>query len=1339
MGRRAVIIPALILWGVTLPIVARAGEQADRLDAAAAALEDWNTSPSERETALATLRHARLGAVDRVRQLLASRVWETRRDALTLASQIGAPDFDQHLAAAAGDENWSVRERVASLAAGLNTEAREALRPAVEKLTADRIPAVRLAAYQTLLQWDNKTSFLDAALSDGDRDVAYWAAQRYMERARSEQIPPEVKARLVDNVVNAFRSSDWSNLGYVSALFTLGETAQDALYEAVSAESGDMRRQAIGAIGSAAGAGGVDLMFRFINDTDQQVRQVAMSSIAQYCTDRHVPELLRILNSPSDLAMRQMAANAVGRLRCKEAVPRLMELAGNSDRQTRQVAFRALVQIDDPDLRLRAMQLYRRETDINLRAQMIEPLARLLKEDAAEFLEETVHDANPSVRTYAVRALGASRINREKRTALLLDVIRDEHLDGIRGSAMDALGSEGSDEVVEALVAVLGEGGPMARRSAINALSRLKSPRAAEAIIGSFEDEQDPQVRQLILGALGQMNDKRAIPVLRKAMESDDPQVRAVALNALARMGDALDNDYLIELLSKEDNDQVLQICIAQIGSRRIRAPGLLKHLSKHLDSPELGLRWAVVNCIIHVEGELAATTLCDVIQKETEASVRNAAVQELVKRLSHKTVSAAAMAAKLAETMQTTDPEARLAIVRAVGMTGASEFAPILLETLKSDTSDVVRLAAARVIKPIASSDMVPQFIEAAKAEESEPVVVALIDILGQLADPMALPFIQENLRSAKPAVQAAAMNVIGSFKDASLVPFYVDRLTRSTSVEVRVTSLRNIKGSADRRAFGALLQALKDNDPRIRRAALEALVDFVDPDAVAAIAPLIFEDGADTESIMDLLGRARMTSTVDMLLDATKNGKDARGRIYTALGRLGDRRAVPMLTKEVSTGSDEDLAGEAIGALVALDAQEQASLCLDRARSSVGRLSFAAADAAVRLGAGALAEPFLIERFAHGTEREKALCARLLAAAGGENVDDVLASELERTSDPSLAAEVCPYLVPRLPKSTAIVRHILLGDDDGQDIVAVIHSLEGAAGHETEQALERIVNSARPAQVRAAALVELVRMRLNDPDATRMILEHIGSPEPDLRRAAARAAGMWSAGAVPELADALIQLTQTTEDTRLKAEAVKSLGSVGKGSDAVIDALLKATEDETDVKADAIRSLGRLRAAGAVPRLVELAGAGSNTVRIAAVEALGAIGTGPAIDAVERAFGQEHVDGVRAAAARALGRTGRAGYAPRLIEVLNSAPGLDVRAACAEALGGTGGQDGIQALTAALKHESGLVRESSVRALGELGAVAARDEIARMVDDTDLRVAAAAEAVLAGMEQEK
>ena len=1328
-----------MLWAVTVPIVARAEEPADRLDAATAALDDWNTPQPERETALTTLRDARLGALAHVRQLLASKVWETRRDALNLVSQIGAPDLDKILAAAAEDENWSVRERVASLATGLNTKAREALRPAIEKLTADRIPTVRIAAYQTLFNWDNKTTFLDAAITDGDRDVAYWAAQRYMERARSEQIPPEVKARLINNVVNSFRSLQWRNLDHVSVLFSLGQVAQDALYEAVVAESGNMRRQAVAAIGSAAGAGGVEFMFRFINDSNQQVRQVTMNCISQYCSDKHAFELLRILNSSSDPNMRRMAVSAVGRLQCKEAVPRLLELAAGSDRQMRPAAFQALVQINDPDLRRRVMQLYQNETDINTKGQMIEPLVRFLKEDATAFLEETLRDANRGVRAHAVRALAASGLSQDDKTRLLLAVIKDEQFDSTRKAAIDALGSEASDDVLDALVAVLGDGGPLARLAAINALSRLKSPRSIDAIVGAFEREQDPQVRRAILAALGQANDKKAIPVLRKAMQSDDPQARVVALGALTRMENALSNDYLIGLLSTEDNDQVLRVCIMQIGSRGIRTPTLLRHLAKHLDSADPRVRWLVVSCIVQVEGELAARMLCDVIQKETDASVRNAAVQELVKRLSQKAVSATAMAAKLAETMQTTDPEARLAVVRGIGTTGARELAPMLLETLKSDTSDAVRLAAAQAIEPIANSDMVPKLIEAAKAEEKESVVVVLIGVLSGLDDPKALAFFQESLRSAKPAVQAAALSAIGSFKDASLVPFYVERLTQSTSVEVRVTSLRNIKGSADRRALDALLLALNDDDPRIRRAALDALVDFADADVAAVVGPLISDDGIDTQAIIDLFGRTRLKSTGDMLLEAAKEPKNDRAIIYAALGRLGDRRAVPILAKEVSTNSDEDLSEAAIEALVELDAHDQASLCLDRARSSVGRLSLVAADAAVRLGAGTLAAPLLIERFARGTAREKALYAPLLAAAGGENVDAMLTSELERASDPSLAAKVCPGLLPRSPRSAAAVRRILLGDGNCRDVVAVINALGGSAGPETEQVLERIVNSKRPTPVRAAALVELVRLRLKDPDVTKVILEYVGSPEPDLRLAAARAAGMLPGGVGPEVVDALIRLTQQTEDARLRAEAVKALGTVGEGNDAAADALLKATEDGTDCQVDAIRSLGDLRAAGAVPRLIELAGSGSNPVRVAAVEALGAIGTEAALDAVIQAFDQEHVDSVRAAAAGALGRSGQAGYAPRLIEALNSAPGLDVRAACARALGRVGGNDAAQALTAALKHESGLVRESAVTALGALGTVTAPDEIERMVDDPDLLVAAGARAVIAGMEKEK
>jgi hypothetical protein len=74
------------------------------------------------------------------------------------------------------------------------------------------------------------------------------------------------------------------------------------------------------------------------------------------------------------------------------------------------------------------------------------------------------------------------------------------------------------------------------RLGIIEALGKLKDPRALEPLIQTLADE-NPEIRWDSAISLGGLDDKRAIPALRKALEDNDKYVRYGAASALSKIG----------------------------------------------------------------------------------------------------------------------------------------------------------------------------------------------------------------------------------------------------------------------------------------------------------------------------------------------------------------------------------------------------------------------------------------------------------------------------------------------------------------------------------------------------------------------------------------------------------------------------------------------------------------------------------------------------------------------------------------------------------------------------------------------------------------------------------
>ncbi|WSD65302.1 HEAT repeat domain-containing protein [Actinacidiphila glaucinigra] len=145
--------------------------------------------------------------------------------------------------------------------------------------------------------------------------------------------------------------------------------------------------------------------------------------------------------------------------------------------------------------------------------------------------------------------------------------------------------------------------------------------------------------------------------------------------------------------------------------------------------------------------------------------------------------------------------------------------------------------------------------------------------------------------------------------------VPEARDRLAAvltepSRSPQERLVASVLLGRAGDRRAFETLVLFLNHRDPWNTLAAAEALTRLGDPRTARAAAALATNRLriAYALAAVRLLGRLRapeslpaLTSTLTWLLDEGRTGYQAAAGCVEELGRLGDERAVPVLTRAV------------------------------------------------------------------------------------------------------------------------------------------------------------------------------------------------------------------------------------------------------------------------------------------------------------------------------------------------------------------------------------------------------------------------------------------------------
>ena len=182
------------------------------------------------------------------------------------------------------------------------------------------------------------------------------------------------------------------------------------------------------------------------------------------------------------------------------AVAALMEALKDSDKEVRETAMHALVQLHDPRM-FEPLIAALKDASPDVREQAVFGLGQLRDPRALEPLTTVLHDSNPDVRQQAVFALGQLRDKRA--VSPLISALKDENPD-VREHAAFALGQIRDGSAVEPLVIALKDSNPDVRAQAAFALGQLHDPRAIDGLTAALKDG-NTDVRRQAAFALGQI------------------------------------------------------------------------------------------------------------------------------------------------------------------------------------------------------------------------------------------------------------------------------------------------------------------------------------------------------------------------------------------------------------------------------------------------------------------------------------------------------------------------------------------------------------------------------------------------------------------------------------------------------------------------------------------------------------------------------------------------------------------------------------------------------------------------------------------------------------------
>lgn len=537
--------------------------------------------------------------------------------------------------------------------------------------------------------------------------------------------------------------------------------------------------------------------------------------------------------------------------------------------------------------------------------------------------------------------------------------------------------------------------------------------------------------------------------------------------------------------------------------------------------------------------------------------------------------------------------------------------------------------------------------------------------------------------------------------------------------------------------RAVPAVARALGDGDAQVRAACADALGSSGSPDAVAALAGKL-DDATPAVRVQVARALARLgdgRAVVPLVGKVQDSVPEVRQAVVRALGDLADGRATQALLLALRDVSPE-VRIEALGALGRLRAAEAATAVEPLASDRNPGVKQAALVALGRIGTPAAVRA-LVRAISASQDDGLATLERTpvrdALASAGQNAVTELTAVLERPVAANVATSAAWVLGELGAKSSA---HVLVGAlrRGVLPAAAALHALAGAGTTETVPVVLEFVSDPSPV-VRAEAL-RTAGVLLDPARPDGRAVEPLAAAMRDPRTSAterAQLATLLGRTGAPRAAPELVGLVKA-KDPALRLAAIDALGALGQAGLAD-DALVPLLGDRDP--AVRLRAAVALAASGGVKArgvLVAKLEGGEELDRYAVLTALGGV--------LERL-----PDG--GAAARLLDQLAIAAGPERdaVIEVAGRAHLPAVTAALVKLAEATDADDRRAAITSLAGHggaavaavrrathdSDAAVRSQAAYALGELGEVSTLGELATLARTGDVEVATNAAAGLA------
>jgi HEAT repeat protein len=439
---------------------------------------------------------------------------------------------------------------------------------------------------------------------------------------------------------------------------------------------------------------------------------------------------------------------------------------------------------------------------------------------------------NRSTRLAASAQIG--RLGDRRATHALVDVLGqgDAELSSV---AANSLATLGDSQALPALLPLFSDPHAAVRQAAVAAVSSIGADSTEQHVTARFSDP-NAYVRECAIKVAGYFGYERAAQPLFEALSDPEETVRRAAIEQLPLRADDRAPHLLVQALQSETPRNRAAAAHAM---RAVDHADIEEALLAAMRDPDPWVRYFAASSLGVHGRERATLVLSDVAENDDAPQVRIAALRSL------PGLNSAGLSALVQRILPQADDDVACAALAALGATEDS-LAAELLESTLHDSRSVRRLVAVDVLASRGTGEALRTLADAARLPVEPSLGPAVIAALGRVAA-------SSHEVLARSAI--ASLFELGSEAEwRSLViatlarlPHNIEWVRHGLSSVRPATRRRVVDGLGRMRqsmASSALIEALSDDDPTVRVAAVDAIGRLGSLGAAPAVAALRCSD---------------------------------------------------------------------------------------------------------------------------------------------------------------------------------------------------------------------------------------------------------------------------------------------------------------------------------------------------------------------------------------------------------------------------------------------------------------------------------------------------------------